>query len=257
MTTADGPASASNDRYISLHERLSARANCSICTTVTKTGQATLRCLHSGDTIHVTCQHKLFRDAGYEPLINKIDWLSDFIYFSSLAYRCKACTEKHDAVPQQSIPMTTNLVAQDLNTVKQSIATLDTKIQSLSKTIAQLGSISHVESNSDDHRPQPPSSYASVVSVNMVKSAVSEVFREQHKVDTARLSVAIYGFPEKRKDAEQLFEMFDYLSCKCDVTRHSRIGRPSNGNSKSIRHIKVDFKSVSDTSSILSRAIRL
>ena len=176
MTTADGSASASNDRHASLCELLSAGANCPICNTVTKTEQATLRCFHCGDTIHVICQHKLFMDTGYEPLKNKIDWLSDFIYFSSLAYRCKACTEKHEAAPQRSVPMTINLIAQDLNAVKQSIATLDTKIQSLSNAIAQLGSISHVESNFDDHRLQPPS-YASVVSVDMVKSAVSEVFR--------------------------------------------------------------------------------
>ena len=51
--------------------------------------------------------------------------------------------------------------------------------------------------------------------------------------------------------------MFDYLSCGCDVTRHSQIGRPSNRNSKSIRSFKVEFKSVSVTSSILSRANRL
>ena len=172
-----------------------------------------------------------------------------------MAYHCKACTEKHEAAPQQSVPMTTNL-AQDLNAVKQSIATLDTKIPSFSNAIAQLGSINHVESNSGDHRPQPPS-YASVVSVDMVKYAVSEVLREQHKVDTARLSVAVYGFPEEGKDVEQLFKMFDNLSCRCDVTRHSQIGHPSNRNSKSIRPIKVEFKSVSDTSSILSRANRL
>ena len=92
--------------------------------------------------------------------------------------------------------MTTDLVAQDFNVVEQSITTLDTKFQSLSNAIAQLGSISHVESNSGDHHPQPIS-YASVVSVDMVKSAVSKVCREQHKVDTTRLSVAVYGFPRK------------------------------------------------------------
>ena len=91
----------------------------------------------------------------------------------------------------------------------------------------------------------------------MVKSAVSEVFREQHKVDTARLSVVVYGFLEEGKDSEQLFEMFNYLSCRCDVIRHSRIGRSSNRNSKAIRPIKVEFKSASDTSSVLSRANRL
>ena len=199
------------------------------------------------------CQHKLFKDASYEPQKNKIEWLSDFIYFSSLAYRCKAYTEKHEAAPQQSVPMTTNLVVQNLNTVKRSIATLDFKIQSLSNAIAQLGSISHVESNSDDHRLQPPS-YASVVSVDMVKSAISGVFHEQHKVHTARLRVAVYGFLEEGKDAEQLFEMLDNLSCRCDVTRQSQIGRPSNRNNKSIRPLKVEFKSVSNTSSLLSRA---
>ena len=149
MTTAEGSTSASNDRQASLQERLSAGVNCSICNIVTKTGQATLRCLHCGDTIHITCQYKLFRGPDYEPLKNKIDWLSDFIYFSSLAYRCKACTETHEAAPQPSVPMTTNLVAQDLNAFKQSIATLDTSFSY--NAIALLGSISHVESNSGNH----------------------------------------------------------------------------------------------------------
>lgn len=65
-----------------------------VCKAVVKHGQHTLRCLHCANTIHLGCQYKLLKDAGNDANKIKVEWLSDFIEFTSLAYRCKPCLQK-------------------------------------------------------------------------------------------------------------------------------------------------------------------
>ena len=234
------------------NKRGSAGVTCSLCKAVMKAGQHTISCMHCGISIHLTCQHKLFKDAGYQAL-KGLENLAEFLQFSALAYRCKACLDKHATVSQDgaTVPM---VKTQDIIAMKESITTLDTKIQSLSNTIAQLGALGHVLVAADGQFTQPPT-YATVASANIVKSAVSEAIREQQKANVDKSSVVFYGFPEEGDDNTQLRDMIDYLGCRCDVTRHSRIGHPHQ--SKSARPIKIEFKSFNDASVVLSKAKHL
>jgi hypothetical protein len=91
----------------------------------------TLRCLHCGDAIHLSCQHKLYKDACKEPLKNRIKWLAELIQFSSLEYRCKACVKKNETVPliSTNVQVAKDPASMDLENVKQSIAELSTQIR--------------------------------------------------------------------------------------------------------------------------------
>lgn len=261
-SSAGTPTSPANSSQANQARRQSAGVACSLCNAITKAGQHMLRCLHCSDSIHLTCQYKLFKEAGNEVLKNKLDWLAEYINFAALAYRCKACMKiKNETCTQ--VPMTTSdansEVSQEIVAVKQLIANLDSKIQTLHNAVNQLGLASHEAPISDGQpRQGHPPSYAAAVSADIVKSAVSEAIREQQKASTDRSSIVVYGFPEEENDNAQLLEMFDFMGARCDVIRHSRIGRsPHQSNKSSTRPIRVELRSASNASIILSRAKHL
>ncbi len=221
---------------------------CSVCKGEAKASQHTLRCTHCANTVHLTCQCKLFKEAGNEG-VKKIDWLAEFIQFTTLAYRCKACAENSATVPP-SITNSVTKVDLEIIAVKNSIASLDNKIQCIHDFITKQSSSGAITSDSQPEQRHPPT-YAQAVSADIVKSAVSEAMREQQKAITNKSSIVIYGFPEEGKDIAQLQEMLDFLNCQCDVTRSTRVGREYNGK---VRPIKMELRTSSDASIILSRA---
>jgi hypothetical protein len=257
FTSASGPISPIDSDAIqaSQDKGLHTGALCAICQSATKSGQHTLRCLHCTNLVHLTCQYKLFKDAGHEALRNKIDWLFDFVQFTALAYRCRACLDKLEMVPHDPNTSIPN-VYQEISMMKSSISDLDLKMQTLHDAIVKLKPCCNVSSsNQPDLRPP---TYSQVVSANAVKCAVSEAIREQQKVSTDRASIVIYGFPEEGCDSAQLQDMLEFLVCRCDIVRHSRIGRRfDQSTSLRVRPIKVELRSASDAFLILSRAKRL
>mgnify|MGYP000414472773 CR=1 FL=1 len=78
--------------------------------------------------------------------------------------------------------------------------------------------------------------------------------REQQKANIIRACIAIYGFPEEGNDFVQLQDMFVFLGCPCDIMRSSRIGRPPQRDGDKARPIKVELRSASDATAIISRA---
>ena len=255
---AGTPASPAKISQASQARRQSTGAVCSLCKAITKSGQHTLRCLHCGDSIHLACQYKLYKDAGYEALKNKMDWLAEYIGFAALAYRCKVCVEKYGTCTQVSMATseTNSDVSQEIVAVTQSIASLDSKIQALHTAINQLGPANRVASTSADQSQQVcPPSYAAVVSADMVKNAVSAAIQEQQKASTDKSSIAVFGFPKEGNDYAQLLDMFDFLDARCDIIRQSRLGRLSQRSGDSnARPIKVELRSVNDAVIILARA---
>ena len=112
-----------------------------MCKGTLKSGQATLRCIHCGESIHLACQLKQLKDAGNEALKNKIEWLSDFIKFAALARQCKACQENQRNCATSSVVTATPsdpLVSQEIANMKQSIAALDLKISSVLTSISSI-----------------------------------------------------------------------------------------------------------------------
>ncbi len=256
------PASPVNSSQpaVNQNRRQSTGMVCNICKGVTKAGQHSLRCLHCGDCIHLACQYKLFKDAGNDALKNKLDWLSEYIRFAALAYRCKACKEKFETAPTDATPLPRAQISEEMDAVKQSIASLDIKIEALHKVVVQLGptNCDIAAPNSKHMHRQVSPTYAAAVSADLVKTAVSEAIREQQKASTARASVVVYGFPEEGKDNVQLLDMFDFINCRCDIVRHTRIGRdPRQSKTSSIRPVRVELRSISDTNLVLSRAKHL
>jgi hypothetical protein len=124
-------------------KRHPAGAPCSMCKELTKPDSSTLRCLHCENSMHVSCHYKLYKDANRE-LSNtkiKLDWIADFIKFSALAYRCKACLKKYDTSTPNSPTISKAPKAQDMIDVKQSIAAIDVKLQSLHKEVATIAAL--------------------------------------------------------------------------------------------------------------------
>ena len=112
-----------------------------MCKGMLKSSQATLRCIHYGESIHLACQLKQFKDAGNEPLKNKIEWLGDFIKFAALARQCKACQENQRNCAASSVVTATASdpqVSQEIANIKQSIAALDSKISSVLTSISSI-----------------------------------------------------------------------------------------------------------------------
>ena len=181
-----------------------------------------------------------------------MDWLAEFIQFTSLVFRCKACLKKTETVPQEPLKSDD----QKLDEVKLSIASLDNKLQSLQDAVAKLCSNDTSMANEQSKQHQP-TTYAQAVSADFVKSAVSEAIREQQKVITEKSNVVVYGFPEEGHDDAQLHEMLDFLECRCDFTRSSRLGRSSYQGGATARPLKLELRSANDASNILSRAKHL
>ena len=229
--------------------RQSSGVACSVCRGAVKNGQPLLRCLHCTNTVHLGCQCKLFKDAGNEALRNKVDWLAEFIKFTSLAFCCKACVGKKETVPQELLKSD----EQKLDEVKLSIVSLDNKLQSLQDAVAKLSS-SDTSTSNDQSKQRHPPTYAQAVSADLVKSAVSEAMREHQKVNAEKSSVVVYGFPEEGHDDAQLHDMLDFLGCRGDFTRSSRMGRSSYQGGATARPLKLELRTANDASNILSRA---
>jgi len=129
-------------------------------------------------------------------------------------------------------------------------------MQSLQNAVAELKpTCFEIPASGNLPKQCHPQTYATAVSADILKNAVSEALKEQHKLNADRSSVVVYGFPEEGNDIPQLRDMLDFLGCRIDIIRSSRVGRSHHqtGNS-SARPIKVELRSVSDVSIILSRA---
>ena len=201
MSPASTPASPGNSgQHSSQNKRQSTGVTCTQCNAAAKAGQHTLRCLCCGDSIHLACQYKAFKDTGKEALKNRLDWLADYILFAGLTYRCKASFEKKEVVSAES---SVTMVSQVIAIVKQSIVALDTKLQLLHNAISQLQPCNDIASTDGDQpEHHQPLSYAAVVSSDVVKNAVSAAFREHQKVNVDQSCIAVYGFPDEGNDYE-------------------------------------------------------
>ena len=51
-----------------------------------------------------------------------------------------------------------------------------------------------------------------------------------------------------------MLDMFSYLNCRCDIVRHSRLGVYSSKSISYVRPIKIELRSASEASTLLSRA---
>ena len=125
---------------------------CAVCKGVMKTGQHMLRCLHCVNAIYLSCQCKLFKDAGNVTLRSKVDWLAEFIQFRPLVFRCKACLGKKETVSQELLKPED----QKIYEVKLSIASLDNKLQLLQDTVAKLSSSNKFTSKDQSKQWHPP-----------------------------------------------------------------------------------------------------
>jgi hypothetical protein len=90
---------------------------------------------------HLTCLLKQFKEInGGEPLKNKVDWLNEFIKFSSLTYCCKSCFGKQNKRHTDDTASAAGRddllgMEQNITTMKQSIAELDIKISGIVNSI--------------------------------------------------------------------------------------------------------------------------
>ena len=163
-----------------------------------------------------------------------------------------SCLEKKEVVSAES---SVTMVSQDIAIVKQSIVALDTKLQLLHNAILQLQPCNDIASTDGDQpKHHQPLSYAAVVSSDVVKNSVSAAFREHQKVNVDQSCIAVYGFPDEGNDYEQLLDMFSYLNCRCDIVRHSRLGVYSSKSISHVRPIKIELRSASEASTLISRA---
>jgi hypothetical protein len=226
-----------------------ADAICSLCSSIIKAGQHTLRCADCGISIHLNCMYKAFKDAGNDAPKNKPDWLHEFILHSALAHRCKDCSEKFATAPREQCKA-------DVSKETAAIAVLEAKIQSLHNAITKLISSEDAITATGDKSvpPRYPLTYAqAAVSTAAVKSAVSEAIQEQQKAASDKSSVVVFGFPDEGDDYKHLREMLDFLDCRCIITHHSRVGFANNR----VRPIRLELKSANDAKLVLARAKHL
>lgn len=223
---------------------------CTVCKGPVKSTQC-LVCHHCGDLVHLSCQVKLFKDAGNEPLKNKQDWLQEFLRFSSLVHQCKACTEKHKAVPPAS-----NANSKEICEMKQSIAALDSKISSILSCINLSNGSLHDHDSTKQSVANSAPSYAQVVS-DAVKQAVKTSIATQKKEDEASTSVVIYGLDENGYDCHDLVDILKVMKCRIQIVNAARIGaanRPRNNGVYKSRPLKVDLASKYDRDTLLASA---
>jgi hypothetical protein len=247
MATAASPLASQSSRE-------STGVNCSLCKEIAQAGKLTLRCFHCGDAVHVSCLHKAYKDTpGKEASKNQRDWLADFINFCALAYRCKDCVKKCATAPSKKMTVSMTPTNNDIDSMKQSLAALGDKIESLCSEMTKLkpnGS----EACTPVIQPCQPKKFAELFSSDDMKNVVMQVIREERKVNTSSACLVISGFPEEGQDYSQLVDMLQFLGVKCDIMRHSRIG---NQNSTKVRPIKIELRSASDAGEILNRAKQL
>ncbi len=232
-----------------------------------------LKCDICNKPVLVACLHNQFKQTGgLAPKYTcSIEWLHAFINHSDLKYTCQLCraagSKSHD-VPTTVISSSSSTVgnsnAPNLSILMKSIDDMNIKlnklcssISSVSTTITNTGSSTAINGNETIHHPPSYSDVvtSNIVSSDLVKSVVSQTIKEQHKTTSVKSTLVVYGFPEEGVDYEELIAMFDYLGCRCDISRHIRLGRPvSNGRKNIARPIKVELRSPDMVDSILSQA---
>jgi hypothetical protein len=190
-------------------------------------------------------------------LRHKVDWIVDFIHCSALAYRCKECLKCNATVPPKLTERPESKEqAVNMDTVKQTIANLETKVQYFhEEVIAKLNTYSNDVSKAVVKQQKPPPftyAAAAAVSADVLKSVVAETIREQQKATTNSSCLVVNGFPEESKDYTQLVEMLSYLQYKCDIICCSRIGHQKGSK---IRPIKVCCAKVFGMRKIYRRVI--
>jgi formyltetrahydrofolate synthetase len=109
-----------------------------------------------------------------------------FIHCSALAFRCKECLKCNATVPPKITETPESKEqAENMDTVKQTIANLETKVQSFhDEVIAKLNTYSSDISKTvvEQEKPRPPTyAAAAAVSADVLKSIVAETIREQQK----------------------------------------------------------------------------
>lgn len=170
-----------------------ADAICSLCSSIIKAGQHTLRCADCGISIHLNCMYKAFKDAGNDTPKNKPDWLHEFILHSALAHRCKDCSEKFATAPREQRKA-------DVSKETAAIAVLEAKIQSLHNAITKLIPSEDAITATGDKSvpPRYPLTYAqAAVSTAAVKSAVSEAIQNSKKQPVTSPVSSCLVFPTK------------------------------------------------------------
>ena len=121
---------------------------------------------------------------------------------------------------------------------------------SITPDASALGTESSSATNvSNPHTPP----HADIVASNMVKTVVNQTVMEQCKIASCNSCLVVYGFPEEGNDYDELVDMFDYLSCHCEIVRHQRMRYAARCNSAG-RPIKVELRSTSAITFILSHA---
>ena len=217
-----------------------------MCKGMLKSGQATLRCIHCGEAIHLAFQLKQFKDAGNEAPKNKIEWLGDFIKFAALAHRCKACQENQRNCAASSVVTATASdpqVSQEIANMKQSIAALDSKISSVLTSISSINgnlfcaqkkdvsSANHITASSE--KSDIVKSYATTVGCDLpsiVKTVVNESVKAQRNNERDKSSVVIYGLQESNNDLAKVRGLLQVCDCADSVVRISRLGKPVAGS---------------------------
>ena len=94
---------------------------------------------------------------------------------------------------------------EELASLQSSLAVVSNSINQLTKQISHLkGSILLAAQviNTCRQLPGQRTSYADVLSANIVKTAVSQVMQEQKQAASDKASVVIYGFPEDGHDLQ-------------------------------------------------------
>ena len=187
-----------------------------------------LYCSCCGESAHLACLHKLFKDANNDPLKNKLDWLAEFIKFSSLAYQCKSCLEKHGAVPKNLDSLTAEN-GNVLLSINESVRKLNNQINDIQSKISDItlslkqseidnsilsgkdnDNCIHIESEKNslpssviNNAADTQKSYAEIVKgdlANMVKFAVSASINEQKLDEVISRSIVIFGLKESNQD---------------------------------------------------------
>ena len=246
-----------------IQRRQSMNTCCSSCKGSVKAGQHALCCSHCDTMIHLTCSLKLFKEATNEPLKNKIDWLQEFITFSSLIYQCKACTEKLKTVPTSVIDANTK-VNDDIFNIKQSIATLDGKISSILSSISLCNGGSQSSTTSTSTSVPTFAEVTSADIANVVQRDVSHSLRSKTDDDLANSSIIIFGLPESNNDLTKVRRLLeDDIQSVVRVQRIGKFSKPTQQvtdadkarkSSSTIRPLRVQLKQVEDRYWVMQNA---
>ena len=256
---------------------------CSSCELSIKASQHLLRCIYCNKSINLTCMLKLFKEAGNEPLRNKIDWLAELLQFGYLAYQCKECKEKHSTLSPKNFATETVtkedkeilLHRNDMASLQSSIKTISANIDSiilqvndmqrslqstlLSATlpteVQEEGSPAVIHPSTTSQLP----SYASMLTKSLsdtVSKAVEKSIKARDNAARDKLSAKFYHLPEHRQDLSDVTKVLKAMSVKCIPISCIRLGRPTTGNSAS-RLLKVIFRGTEDKEEVINAAKQL